>query len=425
MAKDSHYDPVTDAPHDESAVLTSEAPPAPAPPRAAEPPPAPKSRAPFVVAGVVLVLLVAGIGLWLYFRQYESTDDAQIDGHVHPISSRIAGYVTKVNVDDNQAVHAGDVLVEIDPADYDVAVAKAEAELADAMASAEAQEINVPVTSINTSSQIRGSEADVESARAGVRGAEQQVGMMRASLAQAEANDVKYQADLERYRQLVEKQEVSRQQYDEALAAARASTAGVAGARAALLAAEQQVQQARQKLTQTQATLESAHTGPRQVAITQSRAHSGAALVQQKRAELDQAKLNRSYCRIVAAADGVVNKNVEVGLYVQPGQQVLSIVPLDDIWVTANFKETQLRWMRPGQAAEISVDTNGRSYHGHVESIAGASGARYSLLPPENATGNYVKVVQRIPVKIFLEPGQNQDHQLRLGMSVNPRVTVR
>src|SRR5208282_2584999 len=384
MAPETPYEPVKDALHTEPAVLSSEAPPAPPARRLAAPPP--KSPAKWVAGIVLVVLIAAGAGLWLYFRQYESTDDAQIDGHVHPISSRISGYVIKVNVDDNQSVHAGDVLLEIDPADYDVAVAKAEAELADAVASAEAQEINVPVTSISTSSQIRGSEADVEGARAGARAAEKQVEMVRATLAQAEANDVKFQADLERYRQLVEKQEVSRQQYDEALAAAHASTAAVSGARASLQAAEQQVQQARERLAQSQAMLESARTGPRQVAITQSRAHSGAAQVQQKRAELEQARLNRSYCRIVAPADGVVNKNVELGLYVQPGQQVLSIVPLDDIWVTANFKETQLRWMHPGQAAEISVDTNGRSYRGHVDSIAGASGARYSLLPPENAT---------------------------------------
>jgi len=209
------------------------------------------------------------------------------------------------------------------------------------------------------------------------------------------------------------------------LATARASSAAVVGARASLAAAEQQVQQAQQRLAQAQAALESARTGPRQVAITESRAHSASAIADQKRAELEQATLNLQYCKIVAPVDGVVNKNVETGMYVQPGQQLLSVVPLDDIWVTANFKETQLHWMRPGQPATITVDTNGRSYRGHVDSIAGASGARFSLLPPENATGNYVKVVQRIPVKIVLEPGENRDHQLRIGMSVIPTVRVR
>jgi membrane fusion protein, multidrug efflux system len=426
MEAERRYDPVADAPHDESAGLTSEAP---APARRAAPAipprPAPKSRSKLLAFVALVVLIAAAAGTWLHFRQFESTDDAQIDGHVHAISPRVAGYVTKVNVDDNQFVHAGAVLVEIDPTDYKVAVAKAEADLADAVAAAEGQAINVPVTSVTTSSLIRSAEADVEASRAGTRAADKQVEMMRANLTQAEANDVRYQADLERYRQLVEKQEVSQQQYDEALAASRASTAGVAGARAALVAAEQQAEQARERLKQSQAALESARTGPRQVAITESRAQSSSAQVEQKRAELQQAKLNLSYCSIMAPADGVVNKTVEVGEYLQPGQQILSVVPLDDIWVTANFKETQLHWMRPGQPATISVDTNGRSYRGHVDSIAGASGARYSLLPPENATGNYVKVVQRIPVKIVLEPGQNRDHQLRVGMSVIPQVTVR
>jgi len=384
-----------------------------------------KSRKGWVIGVVLVVLLVAGTATWLYLRQYESTDDAQIDGHVHSISPRISGYVTKVNVDDNQAVHAGDVLVEIDPTDYKVAVAKAEALLADAEASAQAQALNVPVTSVNTASQIQSATADLESARAGIRAAEQQVDLMKANLVQAEANDVKLQADLVRYKQLVDKQEVSQQQYDSALAAARASTASIAGAKASLATAEQQVRQSKQKETQGIAALEYARTGPRQVAITESRAQSSNALVQQRRAELDQAKLNLTYCRILAPVDGVVNKDVEVGQYLQPGQQVLSLVPLSDIWVTANFKETQLGRMQPGQPATFEVDSNGRTYRGHVDSIAGASGARFSLLPPENATGNYVKVVQRIPVKIVLEPGQNKDQQLRIGMSVTPRVRVR
>jgi membrane fusion protein (multidrug efflux system) len=425
MTAEKRYDPVMDAPRDESAVLSAETPPAPRQEVPEAPLRQPRSHAPLAAGVVVLLLLAAGIGLWLYFRQYESTDDAQIDGHVHPISSRVAGYVLKVNVDDNQYVHAGDVLVEIDPRDYDTALAKAQAELADAEASAQAQSINVPVTSVSTSSQIRGAQADVENARAGVAAAEKLADAAGASEAQAEANDARAQADLPRYRALVEKTEVSQQQYDQALATARASTATVAGARASLAAAEQQVQQARQRLTQAQAALESARTGPRQVAITESRAHSASALADQKRAELEQARLNREYCRIVAPVDGVVNKNVETGMYVQPGQQLLSVVPLDDIWVTANFKETQLHWMRPGQQVTISVDSNGRSYRGRVDSIAGASGARFSLLPPENATGNYVKVVQRIPVKIVLDSGENRDHQLRVGMSVIPTVRVR
>jgi len=419
MAADERADSVVDAPPEEPAALPE------APRRPAEPGPRPRSHGALLAAVVVFLLLASGLGLWLYFRDYESTDDAQVDGNIHPISSRVAGYVLKVNIDDNQYVHAGDVLVEIDPRDYQTAVDKARAELADALASSEAQSINVPVTSISTSSLIRGAEADVENARAGVAAAQKQADAARANLEQAEANDARAQADLPRYQALLEKTEVSQQQYDQVLATARASSAAVVGARASLAAAEQQVQQAQQRLAQAQAALESARTGPRQVAITESRAHSASAIADQKRAELEQATLNLQYCKIVAPVDGVVNKNVETGMYVQPGQQLLSVVPLDDIWVTANFKETQLHWMRPGQPATITVDTNGRSYRGHVDSIAGASGARFSLLPPENATGNYVKVVQRIPVKIVLEPGENRDHQLRIGMSVIPTVRVR
>jgi len=424
MDSDSHDAPASNSPADRSAPPPGEAR-APGRRFPAAPPPAPRSRARLLVILVIFVLLAGGVGAWLYFRQYESTDDAQIDGHIHPISSRIAGYVIKVNVDDNQYVHAGDVLVEIDPADYKVAVAKAEAELADARASAKGQQISIPVASITTSSLIRSSEADVLSAKAGIQAADKQIEVMRANLAQAEANDVKLQDDLKRYGQLVEKQEVSEQQYDQALAAARSSTASISGARASLTAAEQQAAQARERLKQAEAALASAHTGPRQVAITETRAHSGVALVEQKQAELDQAQLNLSYCKIIAPSDGIVNRNVEVGQYVQPGQQVLSVVPRDEIYVTANFKETQLHFMKVGQPAIFTVDANGRTYRGHVDSIAGASGARFSLLPPENATGNYVKVVQRIPVKIVLDSGENQDHQLRVGMSVDPRVTVR
>jgi membrane fusion protein (multidrug efflux system) len=345
-----------------------------------------------------------------------------VDAHLYPVSARISGYVVQVNVDDNQYVQKGTVLVEIDPKDYQVAVAQARANLANAEATARSLGIAVPITSVSTTSQIQAAEADVESSRAGTVAAEKQVEAARAVLAQAEANDVKLQDDLERYRQLVEKQEVSQQQYDQALAAARASTAGVAGARASLAAAEQQVQQARQRLTQSQAALENAHTGPRQVAASESRAAAALADVEHKRAVLEQAELNLQYTKIIAPVSGSVNKTVVVGWNVQPGQQLLAVVPLDEVWITANFKETQLRRMRPGQKSEIHVDSSGRTYRGHVDSIAGATGPLFSLLPPENATGNYVKIVQRIPVKIVLEPGENKDRQLRPGMNVVPDV---
>ncbi|MFI5106662.1 MAG: efflux RND transporter periplasmic adaptor subunit, partial [Terriglobales bacterium] len=214
-------------------------------------------------------------------------------------------------------------------------------------------------------------------------------------------------------------------QYDQAVAAAKANTAAVAAASASVEAAQLQVTQARSRLAQAEANLRSSQTGPRQVASMRARALSAEATVKQKEVALEQAELHMRYTRIIAPVNGVVMKNAEVGMNVQPGQQLFSIVPLDDIWVTANFKETQLKYMRSGQPAEIKVDANGRTYKGHVDSFAGMSGARLSLLPPENATGNYVKVVQRVPVKIVFEPGQTSDHNLRLGLSVTPKVKVR
>jgi membrane fusion protein (multidrug efflux system) len=363
--------------------------------------------------------------LWLYFSSYESTDDGQVDVHLYPVSPRISGYVIKVTVDDNQYVHQGDVLVEIDTKDYEIAIAKARADLANAEATAKSFNITVPITSINTSSQLKSAESDVSNATAGIVTAEKQLAAAHAQVEQAEANDVKSQDDLKRYKRLVEKQNVSEQTYDQALAAAKASTANVAAARANEAAAEQAVQQAKDRLTQAEANHRAAETGPQQVASTNARALAAVADVQQKRAALDQAELNLQYTKIVAPIDGQVNKTVVVGLNVQPGQQLLTVVPLDEVWITANFKETQLRHMKVGQKAKIHVDSTGTTVRGHVDSIAGATGPTFSLLPPENATGNYVKIVQRIPVKIVLEPGENRDHRLRPGMNVVPEVELK
>jgi len=375
--------------------------------------------------GGAIVLLIAVFFLWRYLASYESTDDAQVDGHLMPLSARISGYILKVNVNDNQYVEAGTVLAEIDPKDFQVAVDKAQADLADAQATAQSLGIDVPITSVNTSSQVSSSEADVEGAHAGVIAAQQQFDAAKAQLLQAEANDVKAQNDVVRYKLLVDKQEVSQQQYDQALAAARSSTQAVAAASALASGAEQQVHQARSRLLQAEAALRASQTGPQQVASSRAKAAAAEANVMQKRSALEQAELNLQYTKITAPVDGIVMKNAEVGMNVSPGQQLFNVVPLNDIWVTANFKETQLKYMRPGQRAVISVDANGRKYKGHVDSLAGSSGSRLSLLPPENATGNYVKVVQRIPVKIVLESGEDPDHYLRLGMSVEPKVFVK
>jgi membrane fusion protein (multidrug efflux system) len=382
-------------------------------------------RARVFLIGAVIVLLIGGIFAFRYFASYESTDDAEVDGHLMPLSARISGYVLKVNVDDNQAVKAGTVLAEIDPKDYEVAVAKAQADLDDAIANAQSLNITVPITNVNTTSQLSSSQADIINANAGISAAQQQYDAAEAQLTEAEANDVKAQNDLVRYKQLVDKQEVSQQTYDQAVAAAKSSASAVAAARASASAALQQVSQAKARLAQSDANLRASETGPQQVASSRARARSAEAQVMQKQAALEQAQLNLGYTKIFAPVDGVVTKNAEVGMNVQPGQQLFSIVPLNDVWVTANFKETQLKYMRPGQKAEIKVDANGRTYKGHVDSIAGTSGAKTSLLPPENATGNYVKVVQRVPVKIVLEQGENNDQYLRLGMSVEPKVFVK
>jgi membrane fusion protein (multidrug efflux system) len=374
----------------------------------------------------IIVLVVVGFFAYRYFTSYESTDDAQIDGHINSISARISGHVTKLNVQDNQYVQAGTVLVEIDPADYQVAYERAKADFADAQAAAVAAGVNVPITSINTSSQVSATEADVNSARAGIQVAQQQFQAAKAQLQQAEANNVKAQNDLGRYKQLVEKQEISQQQYDQAIAAAQASAASVEAARATADAAEQQVIQAKGKLVGAEANYRYANTAPKQMQITRAKAESALAEAQRKKADLDQAQLNLQYTKIIAPVNGIVsNRTVEVGQNVAPGQELLKLINLDDVWITANFKETQLRGMKVGQRVTLEVDANGGKYNGKVDSIAGASGARFSLLPPENATGNYVKVVQRVPVKIVLDSGSNNNHLLRPGLSVTPKVWIR
>ena len=410
---------------------TEEAPPAQALGTARERPRVPASRRLtrrgrlWLLLVILLVLLIAGFFLWRYFGSYESTDDSQVDVHLSPVSARISGYVIAVNVGDNQYVEKGYVLVEIDPRDYQVAVDKARADLASAEATARSLNITVPITSVNTLSQLSFSGSGVEDAVAGLAAAEKQLAAAQDQVQEAEANDVNAQDDLRRYKQLVDKQDVSEQIYDRALAAAKASTATVAATHANEAAAGQAVQQARSRVAEAEANLRAAQTRPQQIATTQARALSAVADVQQKQADLAQAELNLGYTKILAPVSGEVTKTVVVGLNVQPGQQMLTVVPLQDVWITANFKETQMKYMRPGQSARIHVDSNGRDYKGHVNSIAGATGPLFSVLPPENATGNYVKIVQRIPVKIVLDPGENRDLQLRPGMSVEPTVYLR
>jgi membrane fusion protein, multidrug efflux system len=384
----------------------------------------PGFRIGLIIAAVVL--LVAAFFIYRYLSSYESTDDAQVDGHISSISARITGHVIKLNIRDNQYVQAGQVLVEIDPSDYQVAYERAKAQFEDAQAAAAAAGVNVPITSVSTSTQVSSTEADVTSAKAGIAAAKQQLDAAKATLAQAEANNVKAQDDVERYKQLVDKHEVSEQQYDYAIAAAKANAAAVQAARANADAAQSQVTQAQGRLVQAEANYHNAQTAPKQMQVIRSRAAQAEATALQRKADLDQALLNLQYCKIVAPLAGEVSdRTVEVGQNVSPGQELMKVIPLNDLWITANFKETQLREMKVGQPVTIDVDANGRSYKGKVDSIAGASGALFSLLPPENATGNYVKVVQRVPVKIVLDPDQNKDQWLRPGMSVEPKVWIR
>lgn len=395
-------------------------------------------KRPVIIVGVIVVALLAtGAWLWATAGQ-ESTDDAQVDAHVTPIAARIGGTVLAVPVKDNQHVAAGTVLVTIDPRDYQNALARARAELADARATATAASVSVPITATTTRGEVRTATGGLQQAEAGVSEAEHGVDAARARLVAAqarvreqEANAIKAARDLDRLRGLLAKDEISHQQFDAASAAAIASSAAVDTVKAQVVEADLAVRVAQSRLTQSQATqlqakaqLATAHTAPEQVAATRARAAAAEARVTQLQTVVEQAELNLGYTTVTAPIAGVVSrKSVEHGQVIQPGQPLMTIIPLDDVWITANFKETQLAVMRPGQPVTIKVDAyGGREFKGHVQSIAAATGSRFSLLPPENATGNFVKVVQRVPVKIVLDNGQDPDHLLRPGMSVVPTV---
>jgi membrane fusion protein (multidrug efflux system) len=387
--------------------------------------PSRRSHKNLIIVATVLVVVVAGIALWNYFSGFESTDDAQVDVHLYPVSARISGYVQAVHVEDNQYVLEGATLVEIDPEDYQVALAKAQANLETAQAAAHALNIDVPISSVDTASQLKFTSSDIENAKASIAAGEKQVAAAQARILEADAENVKAQDDVQRYHLLLAKDELPKQIYDHAIATAQTDTAAVVAAKAEEASAEQKVAQARSRLVEAIARDESAHAGPQRVASTRARALSAVADERQKKAELDLAQLNLGYTKVLAPVGGEVTKKVVVGLNVDPGEQLLTVVPLDQIWITANFKETQLKHMSPGQKVEITCDSNDRTYKGHVDSISGATGPLFSLLPPENATGNYVKIVQRIPVKIVLEQGENRDHQLRPGMNVETKVYLR
>jgi membrane fusion protein (multidrug efflux system) len=390
----------------------------------------PKSGRKFIVIAVV-ILLVLGAGFWYWRSTFsEDTDDAQVDGDIYQISSRIAGQVINVYVQDNKPVEKGQLLVEIDPKDQQVALEQAQANLASAQAAYTQADVNVPITSVTTSTQTSTTSTDTRVSSAAVDQAQKQAAAAAARVEEAKANQIKAQKDVERYKPLVEKDVISRQQYDAAVAAADSANASVLEAESNLVAQQSAITQAQQKLEASrQQAAEAAKNGPKQVAVQRARAEAALAQVKQAQAQVDQALLNLSYTRIISPISGIVNKkNVDVAANLSVGQNLMNIVPLDDLWVTANFKETQLRNMCPGEDVDLKVDAlGGRKFTGHVTQIGGATGSRLSLFPPENATGNYVKVVQRIPVRIDFNDlkNENGDYALRPGYSVTPEVTIK
>ena len=384
----------------------------------------------FIVIGVI-VLLVLGAAFFYWRSTFtEDTDDAQVDGNLYQISSRIQGHVVAVNVSDNQMVKKGDVLAEIDPTDYQVAVDQAEADLAAARAQYVQASTNIPITSTNVNTAVTTSASDVQGAQAMVQQSQKQVEAATARVAQANANAKRAQDDVDRYAPLVAKDVISKQQYDAAAAAAAGAKAQVAEAEAGVLANQNAVSGAQQKLAQAEAQSKQSVTNRSgQLRVEQSRAQAAAATVKQAEARVQQARLNLSYTKIVAPTDGIVNKkNVEIGGNLSAGQDLMTIIPLTNLWVTANFKETQLLHMQACQKVELKVDAyGGRKFSGVIRQVGGATGSMLSLFPPENATGNYVKVVQRIPVRIdFTNLAQeDQDYVLRPGLSVTPDVSVK
>ena len=388
----------------------------------------PKTNRRGMIAVVVVVLVLVATGLWWRSTFTENTDDAQVNGHLIKVSSRIAGQVFKVDVEENQVVKAGDTIAELDPRDYQVAVENAEAALASAQANAAAANVNVPITTVNTGSNLSSADANLSGSQAGVEQAQRQLESAHARVQQAQANSTKAQADLERYKPLVEKDVISKQQFDGAVAAADAARAALVDAAAGEQAAAGGVRVAHEREAQAQAGLKFAQTGPQQVAAQSARARQALAQVAQAQAQLDMARLNLSYTKIVAPMAGIITrKSVEINQNVAAGQNLLTLVSLEGLWVTANFKETQLRHMSAGQPVEIEVDATGKSYHGKVTQIGGATGSVLSLFPPENATGNYVKVVQRVPVRVDFTDLASEDpsHLLRPGLSVEPKVRVK
>jgi len=380
---------------------------------------------------IVVVVLIIGAALFYWRSTFtEDTDDAQVNGNLYQVSSRVSGQVIHVDVEEQQFVHAGDPIAEIDPKDSQVALEQAQANLANAEAEYQQAVVNVPITSVQTNTTIQTSGSDVLGSQAQVEQAQAQVQVNKAKVASAAAQAQKSALDVQRYTPLVAKDVISKQQFDAAVAQAAADEGALEAAKRDVAAQEQTVNLNLQRLAQSRSNqVQSEKNGPKQVAVQQARASAALASIKVAQAKVDQAQLNLSYTKIVAPITGIVsNKSVAVGENLSVGQSLMTIVPLTDLWVTANFKETQLKQMHKGQEVDIEVDAlGGRKFTGKVEEIGGATGSSLSLFPPENATGNYVKVVQRIPVRINFTnlEQENKDFALRIGMSVEPKVHVK
>lgn len=385
------------------------------------------SRRLVVTLGIALVLVCAGISYWLYSRHFEETDDAQIDGNISNVSPRTSGSVIAVEVAENQPVKAGDLLAEIDPTDLQIAVDQARAQVAQAEAQLQAEDPSVPITVASNESALSSAQSDLAAAQAALAAARKEVAQLDAQLAQAQANDRTAQLEKQRSEKLIAEGAVSQSDYDLRSNTAAASAAAVDAIKQSLAAANDRVAQQQAQLAALNSHfVEVKSNAPRQIATRRASVVWRQASLELAKAQLAQAEKNLSYAKVVAPVTGIVAKKaIAIGDHVAPGQDVFAISETDSLWVTANYRETQLEIVHPGQPATVHVDALGITLHGSVESIGGATGSRLSVLPPENATGNYVKVVQRIPVRIKFDPGQAGFDRLRIGMSVEPKVTVR
>jgi len=398
----------------------------------------PRGRA---IVGVATLAVVLAI-VWIVVSvDRETTDDAQIDGRITPIAAKVSGTITAVTANDNEYAEAGTVLATIEPITYEIALRRAHAELAEAKARDTAARAGLPVSVEMTASGQDVAHAALAEANSGVAVAEQELDAAQARLQLAKANlrgtaaeRERASRDLERMQELLSHDEISRQRYDQvlrdatsAVAEEEAATAAIAEAKARLAAAEGRLAQAQSRARNAAADLRAADTGPEQLEVERARVEAAAAQVEQAQAHVQEAEIDLANTTVRAPSDGIVSRRrIEVGQVVARGQPVMALVSRDELWVTANFKETQIERMRPGQRVTFSVDgLGGERFTGRIDSIAAATGAKFSLIPPDNATGNFVKVVQRIPVKIAIDPDQDPDRRLRPGMSVVATVELR